>query len=92
MNIEDASRLKLDGEVDKMRLIAIGLCLIALLMLTACEREGPPKPVGTATNKHVEQAPATSPKEAADAITGSIKTPIEKAHKEAGDTVQKAAD
>jgi hypothetical protein len=33
-----------------------------------------------------------SPKEAADAITGSIKTPIEKAHKEAGDTVQKAAD
>ena len=74
-----------------MRHCAIGLGLIVLLTLIACEREGPPKPVGSATNKHVEQTPAMNRKSAADPITSAVKTPLDKAHA-AEDTVQKAEE
>ncbi len=68
------------------------IAMVTLLSLVAaCEREGPPKPVGTATNKHVEQSPAPPPRDAAEAITGAMKTPLEKAQ-QAGEVVQGAAD
>ena len=53
----------LSGRSDEERLhnetpaITVGFPLLILIALTACEREGPPKPIGTVTNKHVEQAP-----------------------------------
>ena len=71
------------------------LWLVAVLTLiplvAACEREGPPKPVGTATNKHVEGSTAKPPKEAAEAITGALKTPLNEAHQAEG-VIQGAAD
>ena len=77
-----------------MTRITIRLWLIALFTLisfVACEREGPPKPVGTATNKHVEESPARPPKEAADTLTEAVKTPLGRAH-QAGGTIQGTAD
>jgi hypothetical protein len=39
-------------------------------LVAACDRESPPKPVGTATNKHVEESPVRPPKETAEALPG----------------------
>ena len=64
-----------------MKRFAFSLWLIAMAMLipivAACERQGPPKPVGTATNKHVEESPARPPKEAAGALPKAGKTPLD---------------
>lgn len=74
---------------------AFSLWLIAVLTLmplvAACERQGPPKPVGTATNKHVEESPARPPKEAAGALTEAGKLPLGRAH-QAEDTIQPTED
>ena len=74
---------------------AFSLWLVAVLTLiplvAACEREGPPKPVGTATNKHVEASPHRLPKEAGEALTEAVKTPLDKAQ-QAGDTIQGTED
>ena len=78
-----------------MKLTAISLgvlmALLSLMSHVACEREGPSKPVGTATNKHVEESSARPPKEAADAITGAMKAPLDKAQQAEG-VIQGAAD
>ncbi len=69
---------------------AITLWLIALLTLgalVACERQGPPKPIGTATNKHVEEAPAPPSRGAAAALTEAVKTPSDRAQ-QSGDAIQ----
>ena len=71
--------------------MSLTMGLLLLLMLGACERQGPPKPVGTATNKHVEGSPAKPPKEPAEAITGALKTPLNEAHQAEG-VIQGAAD
>ena len=74
---------------------AFSLWLVAVLTLiplvAACEREGPAKPVGTATNKHVEASPARPPKAAGEALTEAVKTPLDKAQ-QAGDTIQGTED
>ena len=67
------------------------MALLALMSHVACERQGPPKPVGTATNKHVEESPARPPKEAADTLTEAVKTPLDRAQQAEG-VIQGAAD
>lgn len=71
--------------------ITVGFPLLILIALTACEREGPPKPTGTATNKHVEQAPTPPRGNAAEAITETIKSPLDKA-RQTGEVLQGEAD
>jgi hypothetical protein len=52
--------------------LTIGMLL--LLTLAACERQSPPpKPIGAATNKHVEDSP-TAPSRP-DAMIQQMKTP-----------------
>ena len=55
--------------------------LIALLLaLGACERQGaPPKPIGSATNKHVEEPPARPSQLDGDPMIQQMKTPMENA-------------
>ena len=67
------------------------IALLTLIPLVACERQGPPKPVGTATNKHVEQLPAPPSRDAAEAMSGAMKSPLDKAQ-QTGEVVQGAAD
>jgi hypothetical protein len=74
------------------RNILSSVVLVTVMSLVACEqRDAPPRPVGSATNKHVEETPATSPQNAAKAIAEAAKAPLDKAH-EAEGTLQKAAD
>ena len=71
--------------------IIVGFSLLILIALTACEREGPPKPMGTATNKHVEQAPTPPRSDAAEVMTETIKSPLDKA-RHTGEVLQGEAD
>ena len=53
-----------------------------VLWLTAvgCERQSPPpKPVGAATNKHVEEAPALPSRVGTDAMIQQMKKPMDDA-------------
>jgi hypothetical protein len=59
--------------------ITVGFPLLFLVALTNCEREGPPKPIGMPTNKHVEQTPTPSSSNAAEVMTDTIKAPLDKA-------------
>jgi hypothetical protein len=70
----------------------INFCLLLVLVgLPACDREPPPKPIGAATNKHIEQSPASTPNETAEAITEAMKFPLEHARQAEG-VLQGAAD
>jgi hypothetical protein len=71
--------------------ITVGFPLLILIALTSCEREGPPKPTGTATNKHVEQAPTAPRSDAAEVMTETIKSPLDKA-RQTGEVLQGEAD
>ncbi|HKY72891.1 MAG TPA: hypothetical protein VJL88_13310 [Nitrospira sp.] len=54
--------------------------LTLLLALEACERQGPPpKPIGSATNRHVEDTPARPSRLDADAMIRQMQTPMEDA-------------
>jgi hypothetical protein len=54
--------------------------IVLLLSLGACERQGPPpKPIGAATNKHIEEAPAQPSRTDADAMIQQMKTPMDDA-------------
>ncbi len=64
------------------RYLEISLTLAILLCLTAvaCERQGPPpKPIGSATNKHVEETPALPSRSETDAMIQRMKTPMDDA-------------
>ena len=68
--------------------LTMGMAL--LLAVAACEQQGaPPKPIGAATNKHVEEAPGSHPN--ADAMIQHMKAPMEDA-RQAEDAVKGAAD
>ena len=69
-----------------MRRVAMATGLLCVLLTFACEREAPPKPVGSATNKHFEEATASPPTHAA----GS-ESPLEQAQQAEG-VLQGAAD
>jgi hypothetical protein len=60
--------------------MSLTIALLLSLVLTACERQGPPpKPIGAATNKHVEEAPAPPSRPDADAMIQQMQTPMEHA-------------
>ena len=66
------------------RHLAISLTTVFLLSLwlAACERKGPPpKPIGAATNKHVEESPASPARSDADAMIQHMKTPMNDARR-----------
>jgi hypothetical protein len=65
---------------------------LLLFAMAACERQGPPpKPIGAATNKHVEDAPAPPTRPDADAMIQRMKTPMEDARR-TEDDLKGAAD
>jgi hypothetical protein len=60
--------------------MSLTMGLLSLLTLGACERQGsPPKPIGAATNKHVEETRPLPPRSDADAIIQNMKVPMEAA-------------
>lgn len=67
------------------------MILVALTLLGGCERQGPPKPIGSATNKHVEETPAPSSRGTADTMIEKIRTPMDDA-RQTEDLIQGAAD
>ena len=73
--------------------VTVWLPLVMLFTLTlpACEREAPQKPVGTATNKHVEESSASMAHTTAEGMTEAVKSSIEKAY-EAEGALQGAAE
>ncbi|MBA5865491.1 MAG: hypothetical protein GDA67_02210 [Nitrospira sp. CR1.3] len=69
------------------------LAMGILILLTAggCERQGPPKPVGSATNKHVEETPISPSRRDADAMIEKMKSPMDNA-RQTEDVLKGAAD
>jgi hypothetical protein len=77
-----------------MTYLGITLIMAIVLVLTcaACERQGPPpKPIGSATNKHVEETPVAPASTDADAMIQKMKTPMEDA-RQTEDLLKGAAD
>ena len=69
--------------------VSLTIGIVFLLTGVACERQGPPpKPVGSATNKHVEESPASSN---TDAMIQNMKTPMDNA-RQTEDVLKGAAD
>ena len=74
--------------------LRLGLAMGMMILLTfgACERQGPPpKPIGSATNKHVEETPASPSRLDADSMIQNMKTPMENA-RQTEDLLKGAAD
>ena len=72
--------------------MSLTMGLLLLLTLGACERQGPPpKPIGAATNKHVEETPSLPSRSDADAMIQNMKTPMEDARQTEG-VLKGAAD
>jgi hypothetical protein len=72
--------------------IRLTMGLAVLLTVGACERQGPPpKPIGAATNKHAEEAPAVPSRQNADAMIQQMKTPMDEARQTA-DVLKGAAN
>jgi hypothetical protein len=70
----------------------LAMAILLLLGVGGCERQGPPpKPIGSATNKHVEDTPAAPLPMDADAMTRNMKTPLEKARR-TEDVLRQSAD
>jgi len=65
--------------------------LLAFTLLGACDRQGPPKPIGAATNKHLEETPAPPSRGNTNTMIDKIKTPMDEA-RQTGDVIQGAAD
>jgi hypothetical protein len=79
--------------------ISLTLGIVLSLAVAACERQGPPpKPVGAATNKHLEETPAPPSRPDADAMIQHMQTPLEDARqteellKGAADRTRQQAD
>ena len=71
---------------------SLGLGILILLTLGACERQSPPpKPIGSATNKHVEEAPAPPSRRDTDAMIQNMQKPMEDA-RQTEDAIKGAAD
>jgi len=77
-----------------MRRLGMSLIMGLLILHTfaACERQSPPpKPIGSATNKHVEEAPVPPSRRDADAMIQNMKAPMNDARR-AEDVIKGAAD
>src|SRR5262245_13076759 len=57
-SVAESSHLgRQENEVERMTHVGMILAILLLLTIGGCERQGPPqKPIGSATNKHVEEA------------------------------------
>ena len=72
--------------------MSLSVGMLLLLTFAACEQQGPPpKPIGAATNKHVEETPAPPSRPDADAMIQKMKTPMEDA-RQTEDLLKGAAD
>ena len=72
--------------------VSVTMVLWLSLVVTACERQAPPpKPIGAATNKHVEETPASPSRPDADAMIQQMKTPTENA-RQTEDVLKGTAD
>ena len=72
--------------------MSLTMGLLLLLTLGACERQGPPpKPIGAATNKHVEETPSLPSRSDAGAMIQNMKTPMKDA-RQTEDVLKGAAD
>lgn len=83
----------------KVSRISLTVALMLLLAIAACERQGPPpKPIGAATNKHVEETPAVPSRSGTEAIIQQMKTPTDDARqteelrKGSGDRTRQQSD
>lgn len=89
-----ASLQKRHAMRDTMTQSGIRLALSILLLVTswACERQGPPpKPIGSATNKHVEDTAAPAPRQDPNERIQKMKTPMDDA-RQTEDVLKGAAD
>lgn len=60
--------------------MSLTMGLLFWLTLEACEQQGPPpKPIGAATNKHVEETRPLPSRSDADAMIQNMKVPMEDA-------------
>jgi hypothetical protein len=75
----------------KYTILTLSALSLIVIAVAACEREGPPKPVGSGTNKHFEEGPTKGSHDAADRLTGAMNSPLEQANQAEG-VVQRAAD
>jgi hypothetical protein len=83
-----------DEEDDGMTHLGMNLAVGILIALAfgACERQGPPpKPIGSATNKHVEETPVPPSRRDADSMVEKMKTPMDDA-RQTEDVIKGAAD
>jgi hypothetical protein len=72
--------------------MSLTMAIALVLTCGACERQGPPpKPIGSATNKHVEETPASATRTDADAMIQKMKTPMDDA-RQTEDLLKGAAD
>jgi hypothetical protein len=70
----------------------LGLGILLMFAFASCERQGPPpKPIGSATNKHVEETPAPPSRPNADAMIQNMTTPMEDA-RQTEELLKAAAD
>jgi hypothetical protein len=79
--------------------MGLTLGIVVALLCGACEQQSPPpKPIGAATNKHVEEAPGPPSRVDADAMIQRMKTPMENARqtedrlKDSADRVQQQSE
>jgi len=72
--------------------VSLTIGIVFVLSCAACERQNPPpKPIGSATNKHVEETPASAARTDADAMIQKMKSPMEDA-RQTEDVLKGAAD
>ena len=71
--------------------VSLAMGILVTLTVGACERQGPPKPIGSATNKHVEETPVPPSRRDADAMIEKMKTPMDDA-RQTEDQIKGAAD
>jgi hypothetical protein len=72
--------------------MSLAMGVLLAFAFTACDRQGPPpKPIGSATNKHVEEAPAPPARRDADAMIEKMKSPMDEA-RQTEDVLKGAAD
>ena len=60
--------------------MSLTIVLLLSFGVAACERQGPPpKTIGSATNKHVEESPSPPSRPDADAMIQQMTTPMDNA-------------
>jgi hypothetical protein len=72
--------------------MSLAMGMLIAFGVVACDRQGPPpKPIGSATNKHAEEAPAPPSRRDADAMIEKMKSPMDEA-RQTEEVLKGAAD